>query len=258
MLSEATAGIEFFKIDVSNHEEEISIWAIGKTSEGSGLYYMTNKWHNQNNINSEVRWTNPLQMQEHIEEFASIKGEYLTNQLYLFGKTAENSVLNLIHFWQDSNTTWTEHTVSVENSTISKQLETYTIEINFDKKETCNINLGSAKVSLWVEEASLLYINNEKKFLIPQKKLELALDEMYNINVIYPTDSLSANSVFIAADFLDATIEISPTHGITETMSEKINTTDDLVNAQTKTGQPLLKQRLSTEELELITQSIGS
>ncbi len=259
MLVKATPGIEFFKIDVSNHEEEVSVWTIGKTNDGnSGLYYMTNKWHNQNNINSEIRWTNPLPMQHHIEEFASIKGEQLTNQLYLFGKKDENAAPSLIHFWQDSSTNWTEHTVSVENLENSKKLDSYTIDINFSGQETNNTDLMAKKVSLWVEENTLLYINNQKRFLQPQKPFEVALDELHNINIIYPTDSLSANSVFISADFLDTTIEINPTHGITEAMSEKIKNTDDLLNAQTQTGQPLLKQRLSQQELEQITQGIAS
>jgi hypothetical protein len=250
VISESGRGVVFSKIEVSSNGNETTIWTIGKVNGKSGLYYLTNKFYESaKQVNTE-KWTAPLQMQDAIEEFSSIKGQAFTNQLFLLGSDENTDAL--IHFWQDEETTsWHEQPVALQNLEKLKKLETFTVNVQF-KSDAAMLSFHGEKVSISSEANLLVYIGGNKVAIGPQKSYEAMVEDDY-INIVYPTKSIAASHLYIEADFLPSKVTIDPAHKLKTEIKVKFGDKETLKNAKLPNGQPLIdSSSVSNSDLEEI------
>ncbi len=249
--------LRFHKIDVSRFKKDIAIWVIGKKNGKPGLYYINNRTYDAGSANSTVdnAWTRPLQMQADIEEFESVKGRNLINQLYLLGQSKDKKEEGLLHFWQDKvSTQWHEQFLHIDNLNFSREIESYTIELGFTAEKMQQ--MFDRKVAISSDENIVIYINNRRYFLIDETPVTLDLAQNQMINIIYPVKSLQAGKVILSGDFLDDTIEIDPSSGIMKKIKMQLSTPEALKNAKTQTGNKLIKG-VSEKELASIAKAIA-
>ncbi|MBD2565996.1 MULTISPECIES: hypothetical protein [Nostoc] len=249
VISESGRGVVFSKIEVSSNSNETAIWTIGEVNGKSGLYYLTNKFYESaKQVNTE-KWTAPLQMQDAIEEFSSIKGDAFTNQLFLLG--SDENTHALIHFWQDEETTsWHEHPVVLQNLEELKKVETFTVNVQF-KSDGAMLSFHGEKVSISSEANLLIYIGGNKVVIGPQKSYEAMVEDDY-INIIYPTKSIAASHLYIEADFLLSKVTIDPAHKLKTEIKVKFGDKDTLKNAKLPNGKLLIDSSVSDSDLEQI------
>lgn len=249
VICESGKGVVFSKIEVSCNDKEIAIWSIGKTNGKSGLYYLTNRFYETADTVNASKWTAPLQMQDAIEEFSSIKGNGFTNQLFLLG--SEDNANALIHFWQDEETSnWHEHPVVLENLNKVKQLETFTVNVRFKCDEKM-LSFYEEKAKISAEANLLVYIDGKKVAIGPQKSYEVTMEGDY-INIVYSTKSIAASRLYVEADFLPSKVTIDPAHKLKEKIKVKFGNKDTLKNAKLPNGESLIDSSVSDNDLEQI------
>jgi hypothetical protein len=236
-ICESGRGIVFSEIEVSSHGNETTIWTIGKVNGKSGLYYLTNRFYESANQVNTSKWTTPLQMQEDIKEFSSIKGDRYINQLFLLGSDENANVL--IHFWQDKATTsWYEHPVVLPDLEALKKLETFTVNVQF-KSDAALLSFHGEKVSVSAEANLLVYIGGKKVAIGPNRSYETTIQDDY-INIVYPTKSVAASLLYVEADFLPGKVTIDPAHKLKEAIKVNFGDKDKLKNAKRPDGKSLI------------------
>src|SRR6476661_6522945 len=249
VISESGRGVVFSKIEVSSNDNETAIWTIGEENGKSGLYYLTNKFYESAKQVNTQKWTVPLQMQDAIEEFSSIKGQAFTNQLFLLGSDENTDAL--IHFWQDEETTsWHEHPVALPNVEELKKLETFTVNVQF-KSDAAMLSFHGEKVNISSEANLLVYIGGNKVAIGPQKSYEATIEDDY-INIVYPTKSISASQIYVEADFLASKVTIDPAHKLKTEIKVKFGDKNTLKNAKLPNGKPLIDSSVNDSDLEQI------
>ncbi len=248
--------VEFSKIQLSRNDSDISIWAIGSLNGNSGLYFVSNNFYTSTEsglISTSVQWTAPIQMHEHVDEFASIRGSNFINQLFLFGQTPDGE--GLIHFWQDGvSTTWQESFPSIPSLSNAMEVSSYTIDLDF------TVNAGSDPltddIEISSEENLILYINNSKYALVKGKVQYIAYRS--SINILYPTQSLAMPKLKVSAKFLDDPIVIDPTKGIRKELNSRINSGTDLAEMRKQDGMPLVKIGTDQSTLDQVAAALIS
>lgn len=235
----------FDKLEVTSNEQEISIWAIGQNDGSPGLYYLTNRFY-QDEQQVAQKWTAPIMMQRAIEDFAAIKSSRLTNQLFLFG--AEENENHLIHFWQDQTTTnWHEQPVTVPNGEELLQKNTFTLHIRFDTKTAMRSFHGQV-VKLSATANMKVYLNQKCHLIGPAHPVETTIEGDI-INVVYPTQSIAAPALLLQADFLPGQVELDPTHSMREKIELHFTDEDKLKAAQRPDGTPLIPTGVSDSDI---------
>lgn len=254
IICERGKGIVFSKIEVSSNGDETAIWTIGKENEKAGLYYLTNKFYESADKVNTSKWTAPLQMQDAIEEFSSIKGNAFTNQLFLLGSDENDA---LIHFWQDKETTsWNEHPVVLEELEKLNKLETFTLNVQF-KSDDAILGFHGEKVSISAEANLLVYIGGKKVAIGPEKSYETTIQEDY-INIVYPTKSIAASPLYVEADFLQSKETIDPAHKLKAEIKDKFGDKDKLKNAKLPNGNSLIDSSVSDSDLDEIVSATNN
>lgn len=247
---------EYFKIDSAEQGDSASIWVLGKQQGVGGLYYLSNQGYQQDGRTAlaERKWTAPLQMHDYVDEFESVRGKNLINQLYLMGQVNAGDPLGLIHFWQDRiSTQWHEHYLNVPNINQVRSIDSYTVDI---KLETDKVELLLGKtMKLSAEENTALYINNRRRFLIAGQPILLKADE-FSFNIVYPTQSLAAPKLQLSADFIDGTLEIDPVKGVMSTLQQKLGSKEGLRNAKNEQGKALLTGTHDDDTLGKVAKSV--
>lgn len=249
VICESGKGVVFSKIEVSSNGNETAIWTIGEVKGKLGLYYLTNKFYESAKQVNTKKWTAPLQMQDAIEEFSSIKGDAFTNQLFLLG--SDENTDTLIHFWQDEETTsWHEHPVALQDLEELKKLETFTVNVQF-KSDAAMLSFHGEKVSISSEANLLVYIGGKKVAIGPRKSYEATVEDDY-INIVYPTKSIAAPHLYIEADFLPSKVTVDPAHKLKTEIKVKFGDKDTVKNAKLPNGKPLIDNSVSDSDLEQI------
>lgn len=247
---------EYFKIDCAKQGDLASIWVLGKQHGIGGLYYLSNQGYEKDGrtLSPERKWTAPLQMHNYVDEFESLRGKNLVNQLYLMGQVNEGDPLGLIHFWQDRvSTHWHEHYLNVPNLNQVRSIDSYTVDIRLevDKVEL----LMGKTMQLSAAENTALYINNRRRFLIAGEPILLKAEE-FSFNIVYPTQSLAAPKLQLSADFIDGTLEIDPVKGVMSTLQQKLGSKEGLRNAKNEQGKALLTGTHDDATLNKVAQSV--
>ncbi len=192
-----TAGKSYKKINVSalstsGGKKEISIWALSDTGE---LDFVSNRHYTSATQIDYSKWNSPIPMHTSVDDFESIKGSNLINQLFLFGDIGDGTK-SLIHFWQDSvSTIWEEHTVNLTSLSHSYKKKTFTMTVDFFCDEALK-HFYNEKVKISAESNLLVYINNKKYHIGPSKEVEVAL-EGNHLHFVYTTSTISAAKIFI-------------------------------------------------------------
>ncbi|MFN3784612.1 MAG: hypothetical protein ACK4R6_11865 [Spirosomataceae bacterium] len=242
--------LSFSRLDASQFEKNVALWLIGKSANKSGLFYVNNRTYTNNSSASQVgkEWTRPLQMHANTDEFVSVKGPNLINQLYLAGQTEDKKQEGLIHFWQDKvSTQWHEHFLNVDSLNETIEIESYTIELAFSSEKTDG--LQDKTLGIYSDENMVLYINNRRQFLLDKQPVTFDLAENQTINLVYPVKSLQAGKIILSGDFLDESIEIEPSSGSMKKLTTQLSSVDALKKATTQAGKPLVSG-VSEEELK--------
>ena len=250
----STHQLAFSKMDASQHEQSVALWAVGHKDGKNGLYYVNNRVNSHSE--AEDKWTMPLQMHANIEEFESIKGSNLINQLYLFGKSADLTQEGLIHFWQDGvSTQWQEQFMNVDNMETTSEIETYTINLSFSAENMSN--LSNKRFAISCDENIKLYINNNAQFLLTNQETSFDLADNQMVNIMIPVASLQTAKLTISGDFLDNPIGIDPALGTMRKLKTQLSSADALRNAKTQKGKSLVSASVSDADIKAAADAIG-
>lgn len=249
VICESDGEVEFSKIEVSVKGEETTIWVIGENKKRSGLYYITNKFYESSGNVNRGKWTAPLQMQEAIAEFSSVKGDAFTNQLFLLGSHDNSNAL--LHFWQDAESTnWREQPVVLPELNEIKTLETFTVNVQF-KSEDKLVSFHGERAIVSAQENLLVYIGGKKVAIGPNKGYHTLIQDDF-INIVYPTKSVAASLLYIETDFLSAKVTIDPSHKLKEKIKVTMGDKEKLKSAKLPDGKPLLDSSISDEDIEQV------
>jgi len=255
IICESNNGVVFSKIEVSSSGNETSIWTIGKEKSKSGLYYLTNKFYESADKINTAKWTAPLQMQDAISEFSSVKGDAFTNQLFLLGSDENKDTL--IHFWQDEETTsWHEHPVVLSDLNEFKTMETFTVNIQF-KSDTAMLSFHGEKVSVSAEANLLVYIDGKKVDIGPNRTYETTIEDDY-INIVYPTKSIAVSQLYVETDFLPTKATIDPAHKIKEKIKVNFSDKNTLKKTKLSNGNSLISSSVSDNYLDEIVSATNN
>ncbi len=249
-------NIVFKHIDVSKQNEETSIWVVGESKQGNSLYFITNRDTDANgNISVATNhWTRPMPMHECVNEFDSIKGKNLNNQLFLLGQTTYTATPCLIHFWQDAVTSnWFEQSINLSSLNEYIDIESYTLDLVFSADNPTVLFQKTVQVSS--EENTTLYINNQKYFLFGGKEVSIPVD-LGKMNIIYPTQSLTCPKLIFRSDLFDSALAIDPSKGLIEKLAEKLGSADQIKQAKTNRSQPLLESGMDEEAVQQVASAI--
>jgi len=233
------SGIDFHKVEVAEHNDEVSVWTIGSANGKKGLYYITNRFYENATSLNTSKWTSPIQMQENVEEFSGVKGSTLSNELYLLGSVESSDAL--IHFWQDSKTTtWHEQPVLLSDLNNVKTFETFTLNMEFRSEEV--VSFHGEKIRLTADQNIFVYIQERKVSIGPDKGYELILESEL-LNIVYPTKTVASALLSVDANFLDRTVVIDPAHKLKEKIKTEMGNADKLKTARKADGSLLIDSR---------------
>lgn len=238
------------RMDISCNANEETIWALN--AQAQSLYYITNSFCvNGDSGNIEQKWTSPLLMQKDVQEYSSVKGTNLANQLFLFSAKEKSG---LVHLWQDGvSKSWHETPVSVNDDVLKNALsvDSYTIDLNLVNENNTTI---TDSLQIGSKENLVLYINNRKYHITPSAPLALPFNNKYNI--ILPTDSLAVPEITVTAPYIDNAIVIDATVQIRQKIAEKIKTGSDIASAKKQDGTPLISGSYDAKTLDSIAKAI--
>jgi len=244
----------YAKIDVSAHDADVTVWALDQQSKS--LYYLTNTFQtvDKEGLPGKTirRWTYPLKMHEHMDEFSAIKGKNFTNQLFLFTDQDNSDKQRLIQFWQDAvSKNWQEHEVNIADLNKTVKINSYSVDLHFTNTSAPI----SDQIHIFSKENRILYVNNKKYFLSPGSKVSLDFTDY--INIVCPVDSIAAAPVHIDAAFLDEPLVVDLSRGVQEKMKEKIKSGKDLAAARKQDGTPLISGNYDTHALDQLAAAIS-
>jgi len=215
---------DFSKIDVSEENGEISIWATDLKSRELRLL----------RTQKEGGWTAPVSMHQDTDTFASVRGPYLSNHLFLFDQSKNGRLTEL---WQDAvSGRWHEHLLGISDLSSSRLINTYTLDLYFEKHDL--EESIQEKISLTAKASTFIYLNDIKYQLKAGAPLEFPFAEY--VNIMCPLDSLVFPEIEISSRLFEKDLIINPGHPVSTTLAEKIRSADDLRKAVKQNGELLV------------------
>ncbi|MEM9548720.1 MAG: hypothetical protein AAGA77_22235 [Bacteroidota bacterium] len=271
-ITEATDGMNFTKIISAERGDKKTIWALD--NEGI-LNLITNEFHEHhegegNLVSSpsiKSQWTEPLGMYSGVMDFVALRGENLNNQLFHFSIVSDGREINktmreketdqvkLLHFWQcPVSTHWKEDTIKLPHAEKMHEIYSYTSHISFHCEDTMKA-FSNEEVMLSAETNMLVYINQVKQHIGPNKKLKVNLNDGM-LNIVYSTGSLSSGKLYVEGEFIDGVHVLNPTDQVRSDLGNKISD-DNLANAKKNDGEKLFRQKPNDEDLKNVKDSTG-
>ncbi|MEW6642825.1 MAG: hypothetical protein AB1586_20125 [Pseudomonadota bacterium] len=227
--------LTFQKLRGSARNGKISLWLLGEDrGQRSGLYFVTNHFYSNKSNTFIDKWAPPLRLQDGVGQFAPVRGDEISNHLFLISPSNE-----LAQFWQDSGSTlWKLQTVPVEDVSKARELDTFTLHVQFSTDGLAN-TLNGRKVKLSTSSAIHVTTAGAGYRLGPQSFAEVELDMQSSLHISTTVASIKAPILYIEADFLAKPLMIDLAHKLNERL-RGYKTGDDLDKARKQDNTPLI------------------
>lgn len=207
VVAAPTAGLSLTSVRVAQKKSAISLWFLGEKEGLQSLYYLTNQFYQGSTATFTEKWTAPIPLRQEVGRFAPLRGEEVSNHLFLVSQTN-----TLVHFWQDQATTlWQAAEIPVHDTGKAIPVDTYTLHVQFSSSGLRG-NLAGKTVTVTSSSALYVEMNGIGYRLGPAAPGAVPLDANGILNVVNVTDSIAAPVLTIAADFLDAPVNVDLMH----------------------------------------------
>jgi len=161
----------------------------------------------------------------------------------------------VVHYWQDPNTTlWSQRTISIADQSYLLNFNSYTTHIQLQDQN----GMALANIPLAINCSTWSYATiNGRIYSLDQDVLaQVPTDALGNLTIILPASDLTAPIIHVQADFIDQTLNIYP-HGKISKGFQTIKSGDDLKNAKTADGSPVISGNFDSTALNSVAQNIG-
>jgi hypothetical protein len=227
--------LSFQKLRGSIRDGKVSLWLLGEDpGQRHGLYFVTDHFYNNATNTFIDKWAPPLRLQDGVAQFAPVRGDEISNHLFLISPTNA-----LAQFWQDADSTlWKHQMVPIADVSKARELDTFTLHVQFSTDRLSN-TLGGRKVKLRTSAAIYVTVAGAGYQLGPKSFAEIELDMQSSLHISTTVSSIKAPTLYIEADFLTEPLKIDLTHKLNERL-RTYKTGDDLANAKKQDKSPLI------------------
>jgi len=228
-------NLTFRKLRGSARDGKTSLWLLGEDrGQHSGLYFVTDHFYSNKSNTFIDKWAPPLRLQDGVGQFAPVRGDEISNHLFLISPNNQ-----LAQFWQDAGSTlWKHQTVPVEDVSKARELDTFTLHVQFSSDGLAN-TLNGKKVKFSTSSAIYVTVAGAGYKLGPQSFAEVELDMQSSLHISTTVSSIKAPILCIEADFLSEPLKIDLAHKLNERL-RGYKTGDDLEKAKKQDNTPLI------------------
>jgi hypothetical protein len=244
------------ELTIRQDKDSIVVWA---SAAGNKLYYIYGKkvktevqGQGGRKIKDEIyEWNDPVLFKTDVTHIAPIRNTTREgNELYLV--TADRSIQ---HYWQDSATTlWKQQVINVPEQNDVLEFNSFTTHLHFEDAK--GRSLINEKVQITASEWTYVTINGYVYSLDQGSSAEVSTDIMGNVTIINMADDISCAVYHLTADWLDKTLNIYSNAKITRGLAS-IKSADDLKNARTEDGKPVLTASYDDDTLNAVAGNIS-
>ncbi|WP_412465762.1 hypothetical protein [Pedobacter sp. KLB.chiD] len=236
---------EFSQLDVSQEDGAISVWALDNKSRQLKLI--------RRETDHEKRiWSEPVAMHGDTDRFSSLRGEHLSNHLFLFDQSKGGK---LTEIWQDAvSGCWHEHLLGIADLSSSRLINTYTLDLYFEKHDL--ENKIEENINLTSKANTFIYLDDIKYQL--QAGVPLPIPYASYLNIMCPLDSLAFPELVISSGLFEQELHINPGHPVSTALGEKISSAEDLRNARKQNGELLVPTHIDHELLSQVASATST
>ena len=231
-------GLE--ELIVATDDENVSIWTKGNQEV---LLYVTGPQ------GADPQWSYPLSLRSNVTQIAALRNRVKrANEIFIVD--GNNS---LAYLWQDPATTlWQETDIPLSDTGEIQTFNSYTTFINFVDQDSNPI--AGKPVQLTASSWTYVTVNGAFYELGPDP-VTVVTDVQGNLTIINKVTSIATPFFHLQANFFDQVVDINPAAKIQSGLSQ-IQSGDDLKNARTQDGNPLLTEEVDDETLDSVAQGV--
>lgn len=236
---------------VKQDEDSVVIWAVASPNQLYYIYGQKAPDHKGGNQSQAITWNDPILFASDVLHIAPIRSfTKKTNDLYVVSQAKE-----IVHHWQDPDTTvWSKRTIKIKDEEYLLNQNTYTTHINFGDDQGTILRNQTIRLtsSIWV----YAQVNGKTYSLDKDNPAMIPIDAMGNVTIVNMASDISSPVYHVESGFFSETINIYPNGHILKGLQD-IKSGDDLRNAQTQDGKPVLTQQLNDNTANGIAQNMG-
>lgn len=222
------------EILVTQDADNISLWVLASPDS---LYYIYGK------KGRDYTWHEPVLFSKSTIHIAPIRSQVKkANELFLV-----NQDQSITHHWQDPKSTlWHQTTMKVKDENLILDYDSFTTQIHVEDENGKALPAKSLRISssewMYAEANGLIYS------LDRDNPAAIETDMMGNVTIISMPTDISTPIFHVEADFFDKTLNIYPNGKVLKGINA-IKNGDDLMNAKTQDGQPVLTRTYDRDTL---------
>lgn len=239
--AQTTAGMQGLEeLLVATDDEHVSIWTKGNQEV---LLYVTGL------RGTDPQWSYPLSLRPNVAQIAALRNRVRqANEIFIVD--GNNS---LAYLWQDPATTlWQETDIPLPDTGEVQTFNCYTTFINFADQDG-NPIIDEA-VQLTASGWTYVTVNGAFYELGPDP-ITVATDVQGTLNIVNKVTSIATPFFHLQANFFEQVVDINPAAKIQYGLGQ-IQSGDDLKNAPTQDGNPLLTQEVDDDTLDSVAQGV--
>jgi hypothetical protein len=227
---------------VRQDNDNISVWAVCSPNK---LYYIAGK------KGTAYTWNSPILFSQSVVHVAPIRSiSKQSNELILV-----NQDLSISHCWQDrASTLWQRRTIKVVDKNYLLDFDSFTTQIHLEDQD--GNPLANQVLRITASEWTYVTANGLVYSLDLDNAAEIETDVMGNVTIITMATDISTPILHVQGDFFAKTLNIYPNGKIQKGLSA-IRKGDDLKNARTKDGKPVLTQSYDPATLDGVATNIN-
>jgi hypothetical protein len=239
--AQTTAGMQGLEeLLVATDDENVSIWTKGNQE---ALLYVTGL------KGADPQWSYPLSLRSNVAQIAALRNRVRqANEIFIVD--GNNS---LAYLWQDPATTlWQETDIPLPDTGEVQTFNCYTTFINFADQDG-NPIIDEA-VQLTASGWTYVTVNGAF-YELGADPVTVATDVQGTLNIVNKVTSIATPFFHLRANFFEQVVDINPAAKIQYGLGQ-IQSGDDLKNAPTQDGKPLLTQEVDDDTLDSVAQGV--
>jgi hypothetical protein len=241
-----TAAVaDVHQLVVCEDGQNIVIWAFASPSL---LYYIVGK---KAATGTPYQWNSPILFNRQASHVAPIRyTQKQANEVYLVDQQE-----NLLHYWQDPNTTiWYNRTLRVQQEDFLVNFTSFTTNVIL--RDSTGAPLAGQQLQLTAESWIYATINGLIYSLDKDTPATVTTDSSGSINIIQLTNDIAPPELHLDADFLASTLTIYANGKIQKGL-RGIQSGADLKNATGQDGKPVLGGSYPDDTLDAVASNVG-
>ncbi len=222
----------------------VSLWV---KTHNQVLYYLRGDQHS-----TARNWTVPLSLRQNVARIAALRNQpRAANEVFAVG--SDNTVA---YIWQDAATTqWKENDLPLPALETVQEFPCFTTVLTF---LDANLNPATNQtVSITASEWMYATVNGYFKALDPTDAIDAVTDSLGKVTIINKVGRMATPIFSVTAECLAAPVTANPAANVLAGLA-KLQTGQDLLDAQTLDGQPVITGDLrnDSDQLDAVASSI--